>query len=133
MDGSPNIAAEELTGARLKVMILALEYTPEESGGVGTHAFELAPASSTNYDDETAIFTDDPVVVGAFKTKFDRLWNDTTIEPQSMAGGAPYLKNWNDACAKEPMGCDFFTQYPSPAPMIITPRAWRRTIRCRQT
>lgn len=41
MDGSPNIAVEQ-AGARLKVMILALEYTPEESGGVGTHAFELA-------------------------------------------------------------------------------------------
>lgn len=37
MDHAPNSPA-----APLKVMILALEYTPEESGGVGTHAFELA-------------------------------------------------------------------------------------------
>src|SRR5919205_68524 len=36
MDLSPNNAAG------LEVMILSLEYMPEESGGVGTHAFELA-------------------------------------------------------------------------------------------
>ncbi len=31
----------------------------------------------------------------------------------------PYLKDWNDACANEPKGCDFSTQYPNPAPMVI--------------
>src|SRR2546430_373343 len=42
---------------------------------------ELAPFSSTNYDDETTMITDDPTLVGAFKTKFDRMCNDTTNEP----------------------------------------------------
>jgi hypothetical protein len=90
-----------------------------EFGSANWTTFELAPASSTNYDDETALFTDDPVLVNAFKTKFDQMWNDTTAEPQSVAGGPPYLKNWADACANEPRGCDFLTQYPNPAPMVI--------------
>ncbi len=55
----------------------------------------------------------------AFRMKFDRMWNDTTVEPQSIISGPPYLKDWYDACAHEPKGCDFSTQYPNPAPMII--------------
>src|SRR5579864_2709112 len=90
-----------------------------EFGSANWSTFELAPASATNYDDETALFTDDPVLVNAFKTKFDQMWNDTTAEPQSIAGGPPYLKDWADACANEPRGCDFLTQYPNPAPMVI--------------
>jgi len=65
---------------------------------------ELAPASPTNYDDESELFTSDPDIVNAFKTKFDRMWNDTTVEPQSIIGGPPYLKDWDDACANEPTG-----------------------------
>jgi len=66
-------------------------------------------------------FTSDPDIVNAFKTKFDVMWNDTTVEPQSMIGGPPYLKDWNDACATEHTGncADYATRYPSPAPMII--------------
>jgi hypothetical protein len=47
--------------------------------------------------------------------------NDTTKEPQSIIGGPPYLKDWNDACANEPTGncADYRAQYPNPAPMII--------------
>jgi hypothetical protein len=82
---------------------------------------ELAPVSSTNYSDETELFTSDPAIVNAFKTKFDVMWNDMTVEPQSIIGGPPYLKDWNNACANEPTGnCkDYATQYPNPAPMII--------------
>src|SRR5205823_749097 len=81
---------------------------------------ELAPLSSTNYDDETALFTTDSAIVNAFKTKFDQMWNDTTVEPHSMISGPPYLKDWYDACSNEPTGhCDFLTQYPNPAPMHI--------------
>ena len=48
----------------------------------------------------------------AFKTKFDRMWNDTTTEPESIIGGPPYLKDWNDACATEHTGncADYATQ-----------------------
>jgi hypothetical protein len=82
---------------------------------------ELAPYSSTNYCDETELFTDDPAIVNAFKTKFDVMWNDTTKEPESIISGPPYLKDWNDACAHEPTGncADYYTLYPSPAPMVI--------------
>src|SRR5437764_4579204 len=37
---------------------------------------ELAPVSSSNYDDDSEMFTDDPAIVNAFKTKFDQMWND---------------------------------------------------------
>src|SRR5262249_18264535 len=75
--------------------------------------------SSTNYNDETAFFTDDPVLVGALKSRFDRLWNDTTPEPESIYGDPPYLKDWADACRNEPLGCDFFSMFPNPGPMMI--------------
>ncbi len=95
-----------------------------EFGSANWVTFELAPTSppgspSPNYDDETVMFTTDPVLVGAFATKFDQMWNDTTFEPNSILGtsGPPYLKNWYDACAAE--SCDFRTQYPNPAPMNI--------------
>src|SRR5580704_14659867 len=82
---------------------------------------ELAPVSATNYDDETELFTDDPVLVNAFKTKFDLMWNDTTTQPESILSGPPYRKDWNDACALEPTGncADYATLYPTPAPMSI--------------
>ena len=77
--------------------------------------------SSTNYSDETELFTDDPAIVNAFKTKFDLMWNDTTLEPESIHGAPPYFKDWNDACANEPTGncADYHTRYPNPAPMVV--------------
>ncbi len=73
---------------------------------------ELAPVSSTNYSDETELFTDDPAIVNAFKTKFDLMWNDTTFEPESIHGAPPYFKDWDDACANEPTGncADYYTR-----------------------
>jgi len=59
---------------------------------------ELAPASPTNYDDETVLVTDDSTLVKAFKTKFDTYWNDSTSEPERLLPSPPYFKNWNDAC-----------------------------------
>ncbi|HEY7292796.1 MAG TPA: phospholipase D-like domain-containing protein [Vicinamibacterales bacterium] len=90
-----------------------------EFGSANWDTFSIIPFSSTNFNDETAFFTDDPAIVGAFKTQFDRLWNDTTPEPESIFGGPPYLKDWMDACTHEPTGCDFLSVYPAPAPMII--------------
>jgi phospholipase C len=82
---------------------------------------ELAPVSSTNYCDETELFTDDVAIVNAFKTKFDVMWNDTTAEPDSIIGAPPYLKDWDEACAKEPTGncADYRVQFPDRAPMRI--------------
>jgi hypothetical protein len=82
---------------------------------------ELAPNSATDYDDDSEMFTTDPVLVNAFKTKFDVMWNDTTVEPQSIFGPPPYLKDWNDACTNEPTGncADYATLYPNPKPMVI--------------
>ena len=90
-----------------------------EFGSPNYTPFELAPSSSTNYDDETAMVTTDPALVGAFKTKFDQIWNDTMKEPSSILSGPPYLKNWNDACALESACSDYKTLYPNPAPMNI--------------
>jgi phosphatidylserine/phosphatidylglycerophosphate/cardiolipin synthase-like enzyme/regulation of enolase protein 1 (concanavalin A-like superfamily) len=86
---------------------------------------ELAPDTSdpTNYDDESEMVTDDPVIVGAFKTKFDQMWNDQTQEPSVYAtpNRPPYLQNWDDACAVEHTGkcTDYKTVYPNPVPMVI--------------
>jgi regulation of enolase protein 1 (concanavalin A-like superfamily)/phosphatidylserine/phosphatidylglycerophosphate/cardiolipin synthase-like enzyme len=90
-----------------------------EFGSANYTPFQLAPSSSTNYDDETALFTTDSTLVGAFKTKFDQIWNDTTNEPESVYGGPPYFKNWNDACALESACADYWTTYPSPVPMVV--------------
>ena len=81
--------------------------------------FELAPVSATNYKDETVMYSDDPSLVNAFKTKFDRMWNDTTAEPGSIVTQPPYLKNWNDACRLESACASYSTLYPTPRPMVI--------------
>ena len=84
--------------------------------------FELTPYSSTNYHDELALFTTDSTLVNAFKTKFDRFWNDTTAEPESLVPTPPYFKNWDDACANESACSDYRTIYPHPVPMVIDTR-----------
>ena len=82
---------------------------------------ELAPVDAHNYCDESELFTSDPALVAAFKSKFDQMWNDTTTEPGARFGGPPYLRSWPDACANEPTGncSDFKTQYPNAKPMTI--------------
>ncbi len=89
-------------------------------GSANYEPFQLMPASSTNYSDETVLVTSDPTLVDAFLIKFDQIWNDTTIEPESIISGPPYLKNWNDACALESACSDYKTLYPNPAPMVIS-------------
>ena len=91
-------------------------------GSANYTPFELAPASSTNYKDETVLFTNDIDLVRAFKTKFDRFWNDTTTEPESKVGGPPYFRNWDSACAAESACSDYKTLYPNPALMVIDTR-----------
>jgi hypothetical protein len=90
-------------------------------GSANFTPFELVPESSTNYKDETVLFSDDPTIVNAVKTKFDRMWNDTTREPESLVANPPYLKNWTEACNTEPSGqcADYKTRFPNPKPMII--------------
>jgi len=90
-------------------------------GSANYTPFELAPASATNYKDESVLLSDDSALVNAFKTRFDTIWNDTTPEPNSLVPQPPYFKNFHDACAAEPTGrcSDFATRYPNPAPMII--------------
>jgi phosphatidylserine/phosphatidylglycerophosphate/cardiolipin synthase-like enzyme len=87
---------------------------------------ELDPNSSTNFDDESEMVADDPVIVGAFRTKFDQMWNDTTQEPSVFAtpNSPPYLQNWDQACAVEHTGkcSDYKTVYPNPVPMVIDTR-----------
>src|ERR1043166_8143117 len=73
---------------------------------------ELAPVSATNYCDDSELFTSDPDILNAFKTKFDVMWNDTAVEPQSMISGPQYFKNWTAACASEPTGnCGDYANY----------------------
>ena len=88
-------------------------------GSANYTPFELAPVSSTDYKDESILFTTDASIVNAVKTKFDRFWNDTTSEPESLVSAPPYFKNWVDACATESACSDYATRYPNPAPMVI--------------
>jgi hypothetical protein len=61
-----------------------------EFGSANWTTFELSPWSSTNFHDETAMFTDDLALVAAFKTKFDQMWADTT-----------YFLDWPEAYRRE--------------------------------
>jgi phosphatidylserine/phosphatidylglycerophosphate/cardiolipin synthase-like enzyme len=88
-------------------------------GSANYTPYELRPVSTTNYKDETVLFTNDPALVNAFKTQFDRMWNDTTAEPRSRVANPPYFRNWDDACRLEPGCADYKTRYPTPAPMVI--------------
>jgi hypothetical protein len=88
-------------------------------GSANYTPYELQPASSTNYKDETVLLTNDPTIVNAFKTQFDRMWNDTTAESRSRVSKPPYFKNWYDACQLEKVCADYKTKYPNPAPMLI--------------
>src|SRR4051812_40815793 len=88
-------------------------------GSANYTPFELAPASSTNYKDETVLLSDDSSLVNALKTKFDQFWNDTTAEPESLVPSPPYFADWNDACVSEHTGCDYFQLNPNRAPMVI--------------
>jgi hypothetical protein len=88
-------------------------------GSANYTPFELAPVSATNYKDETVLVSGDPDLVNAFKARFDRIWNDTTVEPNSRFGGPPYLLDWDEACAREPACADYRTRYPNATPMLI--------------
>jgi hypothetical protein len=47
-------------------------------GSANWTVYSLRPYSSTNYDDDTVLVTDDTQLVPAFKMRFDRMWVDTT-------------------------------------------------------
>jgi phosphatidylserine/phosphatidylglycerophosphate/cardiolipin synthase-like enzyme len=49
-----------------------------EFGSANWTGFGLAPWSSTDFSDETVMFTNDSAIVRAFMTKFDQFWADTT-------------------------------------------------------
>jgi hypothetical protein len=89
-----------------------------EFGSANYAPTELAPAANNNYDDETAMFTNDPALVGAFETQFDKMWHDAlpyTEAGHSLQGDPPYLVNWYDACPAGGGGdpnCDFQSWWP---------------------
>ena len=89
------------------------------SFGSGNYTpLELGPQAGA-YSDQTVMFTADPAIVNAFKSEFDRMWNDTDRELSSLFGKPPYFKNWNELCASEPLCADYSKKYPSPQPMVI--------------
>jgi phosphatidylserine/phosphatidylglycerophosphate/cardiolipin synthase-like enzyme len=49
-----------------------------EFGSGNWTTFELEAFSTTDFKDETAMFTNDPALVNGFLTKFDQMWADTT-------------------------------------------------------
>ncbi len=61
-----------------------------EFGSANYTVYELKPWSASDFKDEAAMFTDDPAIVNAFRTKFDQYWVDTE-----------YFKDWADAYVLE--------------------------------
>jgi phosphatidylserine/phosphatidylglycerophosphate/cardiolipin synthase-like enzyme len=56
-------------------------FTGQNSAVIGSGnwtSFELKPVSSTNFKDETEMVTNDPAIVNALRTQFDKFWVDTT-------------------------------------------------------
>ncbi|MGE3706309.1 MAG: phospholipase D-like domain-containing protein [Vicinamibacterales bacterium] len=79
--GQPEIVHWKATifSALGRVTFGSANYTP----------FELAPVSAADYKDEVVTITDDPSLVNAFRTKFDRMWHDATPEAGSRAAAPP--------------------------------------------
>ena len=75
-------------------------FTGQNSAVIGSGnwtSFELKPVSTTNFKDETEMFTSDPTIVNALQTQFDRFWVDTT-----------YFLDWPDAYKRQ-TGIDWTT------------------------
>ena len=75
-------------------------FTGQNSAVIGSGnwtSFELKPTSSTNFKDETEMFTNDPKIVNALRTQFDKFWVDTT-----------YFLDWPAAYKRE-TGIDWTT------------------------
>jgi phosphatidylserine/phosphatidylglycerophosphate/cardiolipin synthase-like enzyme/predicted Rdx family selenoprotein len=81
--------------------------------------YELVPFSSTNYKDETEMYTNDPTIVNALRYKFDLMWADTTTEPLAQVS-APYMLDWPDAY-KNDTGKDWATDCPVRVPGGLCP------------
>jgi hypothetical protein len=88
-----------------------------EFGSANWTPFELAPASATNYKDETALITDDDTLVNPFKTKFDEFWANTSQfrdwpEAYELETGQPWTVPMTiDRTRLEP-------NHPSPSSMV---------------
>jgi hypothetical protein len=61
-----------------KMMLFAGQSTVEFGGANYSPTAFVPEDPYRNYEDETPFFSDDPVVVNSFKTKYDDLWLDTT-------------------------------------------------------
>ncbi|MGE5360869.1 MAG: phospholipase D-like domain-containing protein [Bacteroidales bacterium] len=79
-----------------------------EFGSANWTTFALRPTSSSNFQDETALFTTDSALVNAFLTKFDQMWADTSN-----------FLNWADSYQAQ-IGHAWSSDYPSAAPMTIS-------------
>nr|MBP7572242.1 hypothetical protein [Acidobacteriota bacterium] len=91
-------------------------------GSANYTPFELRPASRGNYKDESVLFTDDPELVAAFKSRFDRMWNDQVPEPESIRSQPPYFRNWDAACVAEASCGDYRARFPNRIPMVVDTR-----------
>lgn len=62
-----------------KMMLFAGQGKLEFSGANYSPDFFVPASPYVNYIDEAIYFSDDPSLIGSFKTKFDDLWTDTTL------------------------------------------------------
>ena len=90
-------------------------------GSANYTPFELAPASSTNYKDETVLLTDDPALVNAFKTQVRSVLERHHARAESLVGATAVLQELERRLRPRTTGAapTIATRYPNPAPMII--------------
>jgi hypothetical protein len=70
-------------------------------GSANWTTYSLRPYSSTNYDDETLLVTRDPILVPAFRMKFDEMWVDTAVF-SDFANVTPALRTRHEPDALSP-------------------------------
>jgi phosphatidylserine/phosphatidylglycerophosphate/cardiolipin synthase-like enzyme len=85
-----------------KMMLFSGQNTVEFSGAnYSADAFTFTTAPYTNYTDESIYFTDDPDVVGSFRTRFDDLWVNTTLYANHANITTPLIR-LHDIFPKDP-------------------------------
>jgi regulation of enolase protein 1 (concanavalin A-like superfamily) len=62
-----------------KMMLFAGQNTVEFSGANYSSTAFVPQQPYVDFEDEAILFTDDPIVVNSFKTKYDDLWVDNTV------------------------------------------------------
>ena len=65
-----------------------------EFGSANFTGYELKPWSATDFKDESVMFTDDPAIVNAFRTKWDQYWSTPNTSRTGRTPTWPNRDHW---------------------------------------